>query len=279
MKEMSRKNLFLITLLCLTSMALVYLFYNAPTSSDDFSIHPKNKNSYSSEDLFNILSRVNDETRALYTKEIVQAGKQSGLKFDENWQKKDVEAGPLPALFLRETSKLLEKSEVELGLYLGSNYPIAKANQFTGTQETKFEKILKTKKPQFFYDKESERNIAMFPDFAAAPACVTCHNEHKESPKKDWKLNDIMGATTWSIPEDSLTTEEVLSYLNAYVKASRQVYEVYLKKVKSFKKSEKPNIGNKWPTEGYFLPNAESFAKKLQNIYSATTLNEILSKH
>lgn len=275
---MTRKSLFFISLLCVFSALMVYLFYSAPPKANSFYINDGVKYRYSSRDLFIILSKINDETRALYTKDIVQAGKKSGLKFDENWQMKDVEAGPLPALFLRETAKLLEKSQVELGLYLGSNYPIAKANLFEGSQANKFGKILKTKQPQFFYDRESDRNIAMFPDYASAPACITCHNEHKESPKKDWVLNDIMGATTWSIPQDSLTTEEVMEYVDAYISASHKVYGMYLDKVRGFKNSELPLIGDKWPSEGYFLPDADNFVKKLELTYAATTLNELLGK-
>ena len=275
---MTRKSLFFISLLCVFSALMVYLFYSAPPKANSFYNYDGVKYRYSSRDLFIILSKINDETRALYTKDIVQAGKKSGLKFDENWQMKDVEAGPLPALFLRETAKLLEKSQVELGLYLGSNYPIAKANLFEGSQANKFGKILKTKQPQFFYDRESDRNIAMFPDYASAPACITCHNEHKESPKKDWVLNDIMGATTWSIPQDSLTTEEVMEYVDAYISASHKVYGMYLDKVRGFKNSELPLIGDKWPSEGYFLPDADNFVKKLELTYAATTLNELLGK-
>ncbi len=26
-----------------------------------------------------------------------------------------------------------------------------------------------------------------------APACVTCHNAHPESPKHDWKVGDVRG--------------------------------------------------------------------------------------
>lgn len=275
---MTRKSLFLISLLCVFSALMVYLFYSAPPKTNSLSSYEGEKYRYSSSDLFKILSKINDETRALYTLEIVQEGKRSGLKFDENWQMKKVEAGPLPALFLRETSRLLEKSGVGLGLFLGSNYPIAKANLFEGTQEDKFRKILKTKQPQFFYDRESERNIAMFPDYASAPACVACHNEHKDSPKKDWVLNDIMGATTWSVRQDSLTTEEVMEYVGAYISASRKVYGMYLDKVKGFKSTTLPHIGSKWPSEGYFLPNEENFVKKLELTFSANTLNELLKK-
>jgi len=91
-------------------------------------------------------------------------------------------------------------------------------------------------------------------------------------------LNDIMGATTWSIPQDSLTTNEVMDYVDAYISASHKVYGMYLDKVRGFKNSKLPHIGNKWPSEGYFLPDADNFVKKLELTYAATTLNELLGK-
>ncbi|MGH8865829.1 MAG: c-type heme family protein, partial [Burkholderiales bacterium] len=38
------------------------------------------------------------------------------------------------------------------------------------------------------------------PDKAVAEACVTCHNNHKDSPRSDFKLNDIMGGIVIRIP-------------------------------------------------------------------------------
>jgi hypothetical protein len=33
----------------------------------------------------------------------------------------------------------------------------------------------------------------VYADIAVAPACVTCHNEHKDTPKNDFKIGDVMG--------------------------------------------------------------------------------------
>ena len=41
---------------------------------------------------------------------------------------------------------------------------------------------------------------AVYPDKAVAEACVTCHNNHKDSPRSDFKLNDIMGGIVIRIP-------------------------------------------------------------------------------
>ncbi|MEE8268667.1 MAG: DUF3365 domain-containing protein, partial [Nitrospinaceae bacterium] len=41
---------------------------------------------------------------------------------------------------------------------------------------------------------------AVYPDFAVSKACVSCHNSHPNSPKRDFKLNDVMGGIMLSFP-------------------------------------------------------------------------------
>ena len=41
---------------------------------------------------------------------------------------------------------------------------------------------------------------AVYPDVAVAKACVTCHNDHKDSPKTDFELGDVMGGVVIRIP-------------------------------------------------------------------------------
>jgi hypothetical protein len=41
---------------------------------------------------------------------------------------------------------------------------------------------------------------AVYPDPAVAPVCVSCHNEHKDTPKTDFKLGDVMGGVVIRIP-------------------------------------------------------------------------------
>jgi len=41
---------------------------------------------------------------------------------------------------------------------------------------------------------------AIYPDLAVSPACVDCHNGHLLSPKRDFKLNDVMGGIAITIP-------------------------------------------------------------------------------
>lgn len=236
------------------------------------------KNVFAVAEVLEMVSKENDITRTLYTKAIVGEGKKQGMKFDEDWRKDDVEAGPLPALFLRGISSSIKKSDVPLGLYLGSDFPINNANKFEGKQAELFEQIKKDQKPQFFYDSDQQLHTAMFADLAGAAACVTCHNEHKQTPKSDWKLGDVMGATTWQYPKDSLTYEGTLKVIDAYALGTKDIYNAYLAEVANFKTSEKPEIGNKWPSEGKYLPTAEVFLDSVRKLASYETMKHLIMR-
>jgi len=224
-----------------------------------------------------IVAKENDIARKLFTKGIVGPGKKAGIKFDEDWRKDDVEAGPLPALFLRGISSDIQKGSVPLGLFLGSDFPINKANKFEGKQADLFAKIKGDSKPKFFFDEESKLHTAMFPDFAAAAPCVNCHNDHPETTKNDWVLNDIMGATTWTYPKEKLTYKEVVDIVGAYRSGIVATLGEYVKEIDGFKTSEKPVVGEQWPTEGLFIPSPQAFLDSVQVLASTGTLNALLT--
>jgi hypothetical protein len=225
--------------------------------------------------MFEILNAENKAVRAIWTKEFVSAGSASGLKFDENWREANVDAGPLPALFLRETAKVLETEPTPLSLFLGSDFPINSANQFAGVQINALAAIKETQKPQFFFNADIGSHSAMFADLAVAQGCVDCHNKHPDSPKTDWKLNDVMGATTWSYPRATVTSEEIMQNIVALRKGFREAYSEYLVKTQSF--SKKPLIGNQWPKDGYYVPSLETFMKRIDEENSGHTLEGILT--
>src|SRR4030095_5378299 len=41
---------------------------------------------------------------------------------------------------------------------------------------------------------------AVYADIAVTAACVECHNAHPSSPKKDFKVGDVMGGLVISFP-------------------------------------------------------------------------------
>jgi adenylate cyclase len=264
------KQSFIITVLVLIALS-IYLFVEAPPPLD---ASAQKGRMVPVETLFRVVAEEQAAARALYTQEIVGPGTKAGLKFDENWRSPQVQAGPLPALFLRETALNLEKYNVRLGLFLGSDFPIAAANKFTGKQNEAFQKIRENRQAQFFYAEDTKLYTAMFPDLAAAPACVSCHNEHAQSPKKDWLLNDVMGATTWSYNQKEVSLDEVIKIVATLRLALRESYEAFLTKTKSY--SSPPEIGTKWPRDGYFLPDANTFLQEAAKRSSFKSMDLII---
>ncbi|MCV9386314.1 c-type heme family protein [Reichenbachiella ulvae] len=233
---------------------------------------------YSIEEAFEIVAKENDVTRTLYTKAIVGAGKKNGLKFDEDWEKDHVEAGPLPALFLRGIAgDIRKKGEVPLGLFLGSDFPVRKSNKFTGKQADLFAEMRKDSLPKYFFDEEAQLYTAMFPDFAVAAPCVNCHNEHPETTKTDWVLGDIQGATTWTYPSDSVSFDELQGIIMAYREGAAATFQSYLDKAAGFKENEVPMAGSTWPAkDGYALPTPDVFLDSVNVLAADETLKSIL---
>lgn len=252
---------------------IVYLFVTAPPPMQD-----KNKVGVQLPIEF-VLRLVNEENkivRNLYTKDVLQAGKKRGIKFDQDWQEKDVIAGLLPAQFLRETAMYLEKSPVRLGLYLGSEYPINNANLLEGLQKEYFVKMKKGNSDIFFKMDVEQSYIFMSQDIAVVTACVSCHNKHPESPKTNWEINDVMGATTWLYPEEEISLSESLKLLSELRNGFKFAYQHFINEVKQMPKIYV--VGNKWPSEGDFVPSTDAFMIELSKRASLSTLNKLLSQ-
>ena len=262
---------FVLTVLALVAI-IVYLFVTAPPPLED------KRFSGAQLPIELVLRLANEENkiaRQLYTKEILQEGKKRGIKFDENWQEKVVIAGLLPAQFLRETASYLEKSPVRLGLYLGSEFPINQANLLEGLQVSKLKDIKNSDGDTFFKMHAEKTYVFMSPDIATVNSCVSCHNKHSESPKTNWKINDVMGATTWLYPYEKISLKDTLLLLSELRRGFGFSYQYFLDEVKQMPKSY--TIGNKWPREGYFVPSKDEFMVELSKRASDSTLNQLLS--
>jgi adenylate cyclase len=255
-------------------MATVYLFVNAPPPLPEASAEGGKR--LKVDEVFAICAAENAAVRELYAKEIVGAGQQVGLRFDENWEQLKVDSGPLPALFLRQTSSSLAHSSVSLGLFLGSDHPVNKSNRFSGQQAVALEEMRRDGEPRSFFMNDVNLYTAMFPDFAVAASCVDCHNQHRDSPKRDWKLGDLMGATTWTFPSNSVSVSEALEVIAALRNGFRDAYAHYIEKTKTF--ASPPEVGKKWPSQCYCLPTPETFMQAAERRTSKPTLDRLLSR-
>lgn len=253
----------------------IYLFVSAPPELPDRAVAQGRM--VPAETALALLDAENAAIRALYAREIVGEGSKRGLAFREDWKKDGVAAGPLPALLLRETSNRLQMQVPEIGLFLGSDYPLVKENLFKGQQAVHYQEVKKTLRPKFFFDAAQGRTTAMFPDRASAQSCVTCHNEHPATPKKDWVLDEPMGATTWSYAGRQVSSETMLHLVQQLRRSAVDAYGSYLQKVGSFPAEARPAIGDKWPRDGFFLPDRETFRRTVELQNSVKTLNGLFA--
>ncbi|MFM8550972.1 MAG: DUF3365 domain-containing protein [Nitrospiraceae bacterium] len=141
--------------------------------------------------------------RTVYTQIVVDKMQESGIvQAAEHW--KGENALPLPAQFLIETGRLVAEDGKGIKYKLVSLSPIYVWNK----PETDFEKkgleaVAKSPSQPFtgFVRIGRDRYFqAIYADVAVSQSCVTCHNTHMNSPRRDFKLNDVMGGIVITIP-------------------------------------------------------------------------------
>jgi hypothetical protein len=141
--------------------------------------------------------------REVYTKHVVERMQAKGVVVaSENWEQKNTL--PLPAQFLMESGRVMARKGVGIQYRLISLWPINKKN----AAASEFEKsglgmvLTHPAKPHTGFVKEGGARYfqAVYPDLAVTQACIGCHNVHQDSPKRDFKINDVMGAIVISIP-------------------------------------------------------------------------------
>lgn len=128
--------------------------------------------------------------RTVYTKQIVAQAAKSNIKPDENWTKDD-HAIMLPAQFLKAAGSELKDFELSL---IGST-PIYKDNlPKTKAEDEALKKLAANPATGILTFEDGNQFKGIAADLAIADSCVSCHNAHPMSPKKDFKKGDLMGA-------------------------------------------------------------------------------------
>ncbi len=141
--------------------------------------------------------------RTIYTTHVVERMQEKGITFAaEHWEQRN--ALPLPAQFLQYSGRLAAESGSGIRYGLISLWPIR-----TGPATTFERKALQTllehpERPYTGTVRSGKRRFfqAVYADRAISKACVDCHNTHVLSPKRDFKLNDVMGGVVITIPLD-----------------------------------------------------------------------------
>ena len=169
---------------------------NSGESSGSVSISPQK--------MADALHAVMESDRTIYTKEVVNrlVKEESVIKASEHW--KDEKALPLPAQMFRMGAEMVGKKDVGFTYALLSEWPVNKQNKPETEIEKQGLKYIVDNPDKNFYGQEElggqQYFTAVYPDKGVAEACVSCHNEHKDSPRKDFKLGDVMGGVVIRIP-------------------------------------------------------------------------------
>ncbi len=135
--------------------------------------------------------------RTVYTRHIVNRLQieEKLIEANEHW--KDEKALPLPSQMLRMGSELVAEKDIGVSYALLSLWPINKQNGAKTKAEKDGLQFVAEHPGKNYYTEEelggSRYLTAVYPDKAVAEACVTCHNNHKDTPKRDFKLDDVMG--------------------------------------------------------------------------------------
>ena len=158
------------------------------------------------------LHLVMDSDRAVYTRKIVNrlVKKDKVIKASEHFE--DEQALALPAQMFRFGAEMVaERAEslpdVSFSYSLQSLWPVNSQNAPKTDAEKAGLKFVAENKGQNYYTTETLGGqtyfTAVYADTAVAPVCVSCHNDHKDSPRRDFKLGDVMGGVVIRIPIDS----------------------------------------------------------------------------
>lgn len=152
---------------------------------------------------------VADSDRTVYTRMIVNrlAAKEKVIKASEHFE--DDKALVLPAQMFRFGAEMVHKKaekdpDINFSYSLQSLWPVNPQNAPKTDAEKEGLKYVVENKGKNYYttEKLGDTNYftAIYADVAVAPVCVSCHNDHKDSPRTDFKLGDTMGGVVIRIP-------------------------------------------------------------------------------
>jgi hypothetical protein len=160
-------------------------------------------NVVAAEQVAEFIHAIIEADRTLYTTHIVQRMQENDVvKADEAWKRET--ALPLPAQMLALSGLRVKSGGSGLEYRLISLWPIYEKNRSTTWFEQSGLEVVTANpsKPFTGVDQKDGRRYftAIYADTAVSPSCVSCHNSHPLSPKKNYKLNDVMGGVVISFP-------------------------------------------------------------------------------
>jgi signal transduction histidine kinase len=145
------------------------------------------------------------EFRALYTSEVVETVMQRGIEVTHDYKAKE-SAIPLPATLSLLLGKRIGEhgSGAETRLYSPYPFPWRRAEGGLRDQfaQAAWDFLQRNPDTAFHrFEKSGGRQVLRYAMADRMQAgCVSCHNSHPSSPKKDWKEGDVRGVLEVNLP-------------------------------------------------------------------------------
>jgi len=141
--------------------------------------------------------------RTFYTVQVVERLQKRGkIVASEDWRVKHTL--PLPAQFLMESGDLAMKTGTKVQYRLVGAWPINPQNGPATEFEKKGLENVRTHPERPYTETVTSGTEqvfrALYADRAVSQACIGCHNAHAKSPKRDFRLDDVMGGIVITIP-------------------------------------------------------------------------------
>lgn len=156
------------------------------------------------QDVADMLHAVMESDRTVYTRKVVNrlAVKEKVIKATEHHE--DDKSLPLPAQMFRFGAEMVAEKTDKFTYSLLSLWPINKQNAPRTDIEKAGLEFVAANPGKNYYGEETlggkKYFTAVYADVAIAKACVSCHNEHKDTPKTDFKMKDVMGGVVIRLP-------------------------------------------------------------------------------
>ncbi|MDE0421029.1 MAG: DUF3365 domain-containing protein [Gammaproteobacteria bacterium] len=136
--------------------------------------------------------------RKVYTRDVVQrlTLEEDVLTASERYL--DEKGLPLPAQIFRLGAEEILDNTDDFWIALRSLDPINFANgPITPVEEQGLQAVAEDPSKPFYAEEKGLTGrpslVAVYADVASVEACVSCHNGHPKSPKRDFELGDVMG--------------------------------------------------------------------------------------
>lgn len=155
-------------------------------------------------DVADALHTVMEADRTVYTRMVVNRlqNEEKVIKASEHF--KDDKALPLPAQMFRFGAEAVAEKKAPFSYSLLSLWPVNKQNAAKTAVEKEGLKYVADNPEKAYYKEEvlggKKYYTAVYADRAVSQACVSCHNQHKDSPRTNFKLGDTMGGVVLRLP-------------------------------------------------------------------------------